>query len=118
MRVFPILMSALLLFSVSVNAQVFPTTAKKGELIILASVQVRKGEGCTSATGRTKFPLSQEDCALLLKRHNRLAWVDARNIMRQITMPPIVYPNEQFHYVVGADGNGWEFQSLRAHQEK
>ncbi len=102
-----------LVSAVPAAAQVFPHEAKKDELQIIATVEVRKNEECWSATKRTNFPLSVEECRILLAENKRFPRVDTRNPMMQIMYPPPVYKGEQFHYVFGVHGNGWVFKPER-----
>jgi hypothetical protein len=83
--------------------------AMTGEVKIITSVTVRKGEGCTQATARTPYPMTRDDCIALLEYNERFA-------EREGGAPP-VFIGERFVYVRSEYGDGWVFLSLQALRE-
>ena len=94
-------------FSFSVFAQVLPKAGEGKNPTILVVAPVKKGEGCMQATARTEYPLSKNECAVLLEKHGMYTRVDGKNIMAPVSKEAIVPEGTVFVYVVTDTGKGW-----------
>ncbi len=100
---------SLLSLPASAQVKLLNKKAMRGEVTIITSVTVSKGEGCTQATARTSYPMTRDDCAVLLEHNDRLP--------RREGEDPVVYVGERFVYVRSQYGEGWVFLSLSALRE-
>lgn len=100
---------SLLSLPVSAQVKLLDKKAMRGEVTIITSVTVSKGEGCTQATARTSYPMTRDDCTVLLEHNDRLP--------RREGEDPVVYVGERFVYVRSQYGEGWVFLSLSALRE-
>jgi hypothetical protein len=94
------------------QGKMYEESSSKESLIILASTTVKKGEGCTQATKKTKFPLTQEQCLLVLEKGGRYPKEVMSPLMMPLIKDPVMYPGDQMNYVFSSTGNGWVLQSM------
>ena len=104
--------ATLALSAICASAQVYQgkMVAGTSDVLILATVIVKKGEGCTQATKRTDFPLTEMQCLTLLEKWGRYQTEFESPLMMTMVKGPVMYSGDEMHYVFDKNGNGWVLQ--------
>ena len=89
------------------HGQILPRDAAQGDVVILATVTFPKGKGCVWVTGKTKFPLSHEECNRFAEENGQPFPVDHRRLWMPIIKDAIFFEGQSMVYVFTSRGNGW-----------